>query len=241
MAGRGSRSRKPKAKPPLRHQAGVPTATALPHRRDLDGMIRRRGMAEVAVGAACLAGASVWAMLIPDTAAMSAGLFLAIHVLGLVGALAIASGGMHLDRRPDQPVREDKRRWIYGILAVVFGLIYAVCMWKVIPNRMPSAMLHLSTVPAFTLVMAIGTLVGRRFGWWLAVVGGSLVLLSTIVMIARILASAAFLAGVYGAFGKAAATFALVAVALIVELVAILPICQVKFLMSRVGQRTYGV
>ena len=34
---------------------------------------------------------------------------------------------------------------------------------------------------------------------------------------------------------------ALIAVALIVELVALLPIVQIKFLMTRAGRRAYGV
>jgi hypothetical protein len=54
-----------------------------------------------------------------------------------------------------------------------------------------------------------------------------------------LLASAAFLAGVYGAFGKAAASGALIAVALVIEVVALLPIVQVKYLMSRAGRRVY--
>ena len=44
------------------------------------------------------------------------------------------------------------------------------------------------------------------------------------VLIVRVLVSAAFLAGVYGAFGKAAASFALIAVALVIEVVGLLPI-----------------
>ena len=39
------------------------------------------------------------------------------------------------------------------------------------------------------------------------------------------------------AFGKAAATFALVMIALVLETVALLPIVQVKYLMSRLGRR----
>ena len=66
-----------------------------------------------------------------------------------------------------------------------------------------------------------------------------MLLLTTIILIVRVLVSAAFLAGVYGAFGKAAATFALVAVALVIELVALLPIVQIKYLMSRAGRRAY--
>jgi len=216
-------------------------ARALPTQREIDGAIRRRGVAELAIGTALVIVGIIITMSLSDTKELELGAFLGVYALAVVGVLAITSGATRLDRRAGQSVRDDRRRWIYGCLAAGFAVSYALCMWKVIPNRMPSAMLHLATVPVFTLTMAIGTLVGGRFGWWLAVVGGSIVLLSTIMLIARILVSAAFLAGVYGAFGKAAATFALVAVALIVEVVAILPICQVKFLMSRVGRRAYGL
>jgi hypothetical protein len=164
-----------------------------------------------------------------------------IYLLLLVGVVMVAFGASRLDRRADTALHADRRRWIYGFLALGFGIAQAGIMLVVIPNRLPSAAMHLASVPVFTIVMAIGTLLGKRFGWWLAVVGGSLVLLSTILMIARILASAAFLAGVYGAFGKAAATFALVSVALIVEIVVLLPISQVRFLMSRAGRRAFGV
>lgn len=201
---------------------------------------RMRGRVGVGAGVVLLIGGIALAT-VGDGEDLALWRFFAVQLLGILGALAIATGGYYLDPRPAQPASTDSRRWIYGVLAALFAVVYGLLMWKVIPNRLPSAMLHLATVPVFTLVMAIGTLLGGRAGWWIAVTGGSLVLLSTIVLIARILASAAFLAGVYGAFGKAASTFALVSVALIVELVGILPICQVKFLMSRPGRRTYGV
>lgn len=138
-------------------------------------------------------------------------------------------------------VSRDVRRWIYGVLDMVFAVVYAVAIWKVIPNRLPSAAIHLWTFPLATLAMGAGTLHGHARGWWIAVVAGSVVLLSTFVLIVRIAISAAFLAGVYGAFGKAAATFALVMIALVIELVALLPIVQVKYLMTRAGRRAYGV
>jgi hypothetical protein len=138
-------------------------------------------------------------------------------------------------------VSRDIRRWIYGALDVVFAVVYAVAIWKVIPNRLPSASLHLWTFPLATLVMGGGTLHGNRAGWRIAVIAGSAVLLSMFALIVRILISAAFLAGVYGAFGKAAATFALVMIALVIELVALLPIVQVKYLMTRAGRRAFGM
>jgi hypothetical protein len=135
----------------------------------------------------------------------------------------------------------DRRRWIYGGLDIAFGVMQAILIWKVVPNRLPSASFHLWTLPATTLVMGIGTLMGGRQGWKVAIVGGSLALFSTILLIARIIVSAAFLSGVYGAFGKAAAMTALISVALLVELVALLPIVQVKYLMTRAGRRAFSV
>jgi hypothetical protein len=142
-------------------------------------------------------------------------------------------------------VRRDIRPYIYLGLDVAFAVLYAAIILTVIPTRIASTALQLWSLPAFMLVMAIGTAgifvpTLRARGRVVAILGGSLVLASTIVLIARVLVSAAFLAGVYGAFGKAAATFALVAVALVVELVALLPIVQVKYLMSRAGRRTYA-
>jgi hypothetical protein len=135
----------------------------------------------------------------------------------------------------------DVRPTIYGVLDLVFAVGYAVAIWKVIPNRLPSAAVHLWAFPIAMLVTAVGTLHGGPRGWRIAVVGGSLVLLSTVLLIVRIVISAAFLAGVYGAFGKAAATFSLVLVALVIELVALLPIVQLKYLLTRAGRRAYGV
>ena len=144
---------------------------------------------------------------------------------------------------PSAPLapRRDLRRWIYISLDVLFGLLQAGLIMWVIPNRLPSAAVHLWTLPVGMIGMAVGMVLGERRGWWIALASGSLVLLSTILMIVRILISAAFLAGVYGAFGKAAAMTALIGVALIVELVALLPIVQIKYLMSRAGRRVYGM
>jgi hypothetical protein len=137
-------------------------------------------------------------------------------------------------------VHRDARRWIYAGLDLLFAAAYAFAIWKVIPNRLPSAAAHLWTFPIASLAMAVGMVLGEPRGWWTAVVAGSLALASLFLLIVRILISAAFLAGVYGAFGKAAATFALVMVALVVELVALLPIVQVKYLMTRSGRRAFG-
>jgi hypothetical protein len=144
--------------------------------------------------------------------------------------------------------RRDRRPLIYAVLDQIFVVIFAYVMWAVIPNRHASAFVHLWSLPVFLQVAAIGSALSlvksegvRRVAWWLAIVGGSGLLAVTLLLIIRVLVSAAFLAGVYGAFGKAAATSALIGVALIVELVALLPLFQVKYLMSRAGRRAFSI
>jgi hypothetical protein len=200
---------------------------------------RRRGRLEVVGG-----GALVVAGLALSLLSSGAARYALAYVPIAIGVLAIVTGAVRLTpprTDPAIPPRPDVRRWIYGGLDVVFGLVYAMVIAEVIPNRLPSAAFHLWTLPVCTLAMGAGTLIGGRYGWWTAIAAGSALLLSVIVMIVRILISAAFLAGVYGAFGKAASTFAMVAVALLVELVALLPIVQIKFLMTRAGRRAYGM
>lgn len=157
------------------------------------------------------------------------------------GKPAARSTAPAVDATP-KVVIPDRRRWIYGGLDLAFAAMQAILIWKVVPqNRLPSASFHLWTLPLATLVMGIGTMMGGRRGWKVAVVAGSAALLSTILLIARIIVSAAFLSGVYGAFGKAAAMTALISVALLVELVALLPVVQVKYLMTRAGRRAFDV
>ena len=143
--------------------------------------------------------------------------------------------------------RRDLRPYIYYGLNQAFVAIYAYVITSVIPNRMMSGQLHLWALPVLMQVVAAGMATSfqrrpeaRRVGWWLAVVGASLLLLTTILLIVRVLVSAAFLAGVYGAFGKAAAMSALIGVALVVELVALLPLFQLKYLMTRAGRSVFA-
>jgi len=145
-------------------------------------------------------------------------------------------------------VTRDLRPPIYVALDQILTIVFYIVLVKVIPNRLPTATLHLWTIPVCMQIMAIGT-AGALVPAWrsfahrgrvIAIVAGSVLLLSVIVLIARVLVSAAFLAGVYGAFGQAAATFALVAVALLVEVVALVPIFQIKYLMSRAGKRAFA-
>jgi hypothetical protein len=143
------------------------------------------------------------------------------------------------------PRRHDLRPYIYCGLDQLFAIAYGYVVAVALPNRLPSASIHLWTFPVLMQLFAIGTSAawwpaGRRVGWWIAIGAGSALLLSTIVLIARLIASAAFLAGVYGAFGQAAAQSVIVGVALVIQFVAMLPVVQIRYLRSRAGRRVYA-
>jgi hypothetical protein len=148
---------------------------------------------------------------------------------------------------PAMEPRRDIRPFIYLGLNQGFVIIYFYVITYVIPNRLMSGAIHLWALPVLMQLMALGMVAIvlrkpelRRAGWWLALGTASLLVLATILLIIRVLVSAAFLSGVYGAFGKAAAMSALIGVALVVELVALLPLFQIKFLLTRSGRRAYS-
>jgi hypothetical protein len=233
---------KAKPKAPKQRPKQASAAAPLPEAVVVvDPRARKLGTIQIAIGAALVLAGASYTILTADTGALRWNAFVTAFVPALAGMGIIVVGCVRAMPASAQPLRNDIRRWIYGGLAVGFAVVDAVIVGAAIPNRLPSAALHLWTLPIFTLVLAGGLFGGTRYGWWTAIVGGSAVLLSTILMIVRILVSAAFLAGVYGAFGRAAASGALVAVALIVEVVALLPICAIRWLMSPAGRRAHGM
>ena len=148
----------------------------------------------------------------------------------------------------EAPPRRDIRPYIYFGLNQLFVIIYFYVINYVIPHRMMSGQLHMWALPILMQAIALGMATVfvqspelRRVGWRVALVSASVLVAITILLIIRVLASAAFLSGVYGAFGKAAAVSALIGVALIVELVALLPLFQIKYLRTRAGRRVYAV
>src|SRR4051812_15215520 len=107
-----------------------------------------------------------------------------------VGATSVVADSLRI---------RDIRPFIYYGIGQLFAFGYVFVISAVIPNRLPSAQIHLWTIPAFTQLMALGMLgvarmQTRKAGWWMSMIAGSALLLSTIVLIVRILVSAAFLA-----------------------------------------------
>jgi hypothetical protein len=135
----------------------------------------------------------------------------------------------------------DPRRFIYVAIDTIVTIGYLVLLRDTLHNRHGWARVILYLLPVATAVMAIGTGIGRRRGWWLTVGAGVALLLWTVGFVAMLLTTAAYLSGVYGAFGKAAASGAVLAVAFVIEFVALLPALQVKWALTRAGRRAFGL
>lgn len=136
---------------------------------------------------------------------------------------------------------KDPRRWIYAVADVVFTIGYVWAFGELLHNRFGWARSILYILPGCTLLMAIGTLVSGKGGWIATVVGGVGMLLWTVAFIILLLVTASYLSGVYGAFGKAAASGAILSTAFVVQFGATLPALQLKWVMTRGGRRAFGL
>ena len=137
--------------------------------------------------------------------------------------------------------RPDPRRWIYVGLDLLFAIGYVVAFRNLMPNRHAWVMALLYLLPAATALMAAGTALARPWSWWPVIAGGAAMLVWTVGAMFIVLYFATYLSGVYGAFGQAASVISLVTIALLVQLVAMLPVFQLKWCMTRGGRRTFGL
>ena len=135
----------------------------------------------------------------------------------------------------------DVRRWIYGGLDAAFAVVYAIALATVVHSRNWQGQVMLASLPALAACAAAGMFAGRGWGWRVACLAcGGLLVVATWILLALCL-DAAYLAGVYGSFGKSMAGFALVTGLVVIELVALVPALQLKWLRSRAGRRAFGV
>jgi hypothetical protein len=137
--------------------------------------------------------------------------------------------------------KPDVRRWIYAAADIVFTIGYVWVFSELLHNRFGWARAILYLLPICTLAMGIGTLVSGRGGWIATIAGGVGMLLWAVGFIILLLVTASYLAGVYGAFGKAAASGAILSTAFVMQFAATLPALQLKWAMTRGGRRAFGL
>lgn len=134
----------------------------------------------------------------------------------------------------------DVRPLVYGVLDVVLFALYAYFFAAVIPSSSGWVTAVQVAIAAAALVAGVGTLSRRPIGWRAAVAGCTTLLALAALLLLLTVMSGAFLAGVYGAYGRASVVLTVLVCALVVELVALVPAFQLKYLRTRAGRAAFS-
>ncbi len=122
---------------------------------------------------------------------------------------------------------------LFGILDFVFGWLYLLLFAYVVPPFDPAVKAVAYAVSLVVIAAGAVTALGGRIGWWVGV-GTAIFLLAVCGLVVGLLvASAAYLYGLYGAFGKGATYVTLFAISLVVTYVGILPAFQLGYLLPK--------
>jgi hypothetical protein len=122
---------------------------------------------------------------------------------------------------------------LYGALNLLFAGLYAYFGYAVGHGRSLAFNLALGGVCALLVVAGVGLLAQAKWGRAVAIVASAVLLAFATVTVILLVASAAYLKGVYGALGQGIAVVSLLIAALVVEGLALLPIFELRFLLRR--------
>jgi hypothetical protein len=122
---------------------------------------------------------------------------------------------------------------LYGTLNLGFAAAYAYFGFGVAPGRSTAFNLALVLVIALMIGSGIGLLLEAKWGRALGIVASGVLLAFAAVTVLLLVASSAYLKGVYGALGQGIATVSLLVAALVVEGFALLPIFELRFLLRK--------
>ena len=119
---------------------------------------------------------------------------------------------------------------LYGALDVAFAALYAWFGFFFTPGRSTTFNLALALVCLLLAGGGVGLLLDARWGRSLARVACWVMLAFTAVVVALLVASSAYLRGVYGPLGQGMAVMTLLVAALVLEGFGILPLLQLRAL-----------
>ena len=135
----------------------------------------------------------------------------------------------------------DPRPYIYAAFCMGMALLYLVLFRHLIPSSHGSTQAMAYSMMVAMAAMSVALVLRKPWSWWIGTVGCGYMLLITLVLFVLVLHSAAFLSGVYGAFGKGASSMAYLGAAMIIQAVGLVPALLLKFLMTRAGRRSFGL
>jgi hypothetical protein len=121
----------------------------------------------------------------------------------------------------------------FGIVDIALAALYSFLVLRVVPSR---SMNFTVVALAASIVLAgggVGMIVGSRLGLIVAAVSAASMVVATFALILLLVASAAYLHGIYDGIGQAGAALAIIAALLAIEVVGLIPALQLVHLARR--------
>jgi hypothetical protein len=128
---------------------------------------------------------------------------------------------------------DQARARTYGALDLVFAAVYGWFGFVFTPGRSAVFNAVLGLVVAVLALAGIGLIAGVRWARALGVLASILLLAFAAVVVSLLVASSAYLSGIYGAIGRGMAVITLIIAAVVVEAFALLPLFQLRFLLGK--------
>lgn len=122
---------------------------------------------------------------------------------------------------------------LYGCLDLAFAALYGWIGFVVAPGRSTAFSLALGAIIALLAAAGAGLLLGQSWARRLAIAVSIAQLAFAAIVVLALIASAAYLKGVYGSLGQGIALVSALVAALVVEGFALLPIFQLRFLLKK--------
>jgi hypothetical protein len=122
---------------------------------------------------------------------------------------------------------------LYGSLDLAFAALYAWMGFVVAPGRSTAFSVALGLVIAGLAIAGAGLIAEQKWARKLAIAVSIVQLAFAAILVLLMIASAAYLKGVYGSLGQGIAIVTILVAALIVEGFALLPIFQLRFLLKK--------
>ena len=122
---------------------------------------------------------------------------------------------------------------LYGTLDLIFAALYAYLGFGLAPGRSHAFNFALGLVCVMLAVAGVGLLLRTRWARPVAIVASALLLVFAAATVTLLVMSSAYLRGIYGTLGQGMAAICLAVAALVLELFALLPLFQLRFLLGR--------
>ena len=121
----------------------------------------------------------------------------------------------------------------FGVVDLALAMLYAFLVLRVVPSRSASFTAVALAASAWLTGGGIGMIVQSRRGLVTAAGASSCMVAATFALILLLVASAAYLHGIYDGIGQAGSALAIVAALLAIEVVGLVPALQLVHLWRR--------